>query len=108
MSDLGDKIKAKMGTGYVSSTPAAVTVIPLEALVPPLRRKKQPQPVIERLPDKAFFQVLYNAAEQHWSGCLTIQGGPVFQGRKPGVFPLLRFLDQCYREYLQHKPEGTP
>ena len=156
MSDLADRIKAKM-TGNRSAAAAAAFTPPVVPVVPPepvmaavkalcghdvpfkplpegqedprLKRmasrpckscrskeaarqqampKKKPVAPSERLPDRSYFSVSYNAAEEHWTGTLSIPGCPMFQGRKSGVFTLLRFLDQCYRQHLQKNQVDVP
>jgi hypothetical protein len=63
-------------------------------------QKKQPAGGgTERLPDRAKFEVVYDATRMQWTGTLTI-GDQVFTGAAGGVFKLLNRLDRQYRESL--------
>jgi hypothetical protein len=56
-----------------------------------------------RLPDGSRFEVAYDAAQERWSGSLTVPtpGGPAtFTGSGSGLFPLLSALDRQYRASL--------
>jgi hypothetical protein len=66
-----------------------------------------------RLPDKAEFHAVYDAATQSWSGSLVIPGLESFDNSASGVFRLLRQLDRSYRQTLGAteqaiQPAGAP
>jgi hypothetical protein len=55
---------------------------------------------VERLPDKAAFNLLYDAETTSWTGTLTVDG-QVFEGQGPAVFKLMALLDAKYRRSLE-------
>jgi hypothetical protein len=64
------------------------------------RRAGQSQAHLDgRLPDKARFDVEYDAARTCWHGALVV-GQTVLHGEAPGVFRLLEALDAQYRAWL--------
>jgi hypothetical protein len=69
------------------------------------KAQKSPVPQGGRLPDGSRFEVRYDAAQQQWSGSLTVPtpGGEAatFTGSGSGLFPLLASLDQEYRATLK-------
>lgn len=62
---------------------------------------------MERLPDGAKFEVVYDAGATQWSGTLTI-GEQVFTDSAGGVFKLLHRLDQQYRASQPPAPPQNP
>jgi len=60
-------------------------------------RKAQRADLVPRLPNGALVMAHYDALTTSWSGTLEVEG-QVFEGRASGLFPLLRALDQQYRE----------
>lgn len=57
-----------------------------------------------RLPHGAEFDVKFDAESTTWSGRLTIDTCPTFEGTASGVFYLLTQLDEQYREWLRQQP----
>lgn len=62
-------------------------------------KKKPFGQIMDRLPDGAKFEVVYDASQTRWTGTLTI-GEKVFTDSAGGVFKLLNRLDHQYRQTL--------
>jgi hypothetical protein len=71
-----------------------------EAEQPP-QSGKAAAPHAGRLPDGSRFEVQYDAAQEQWSGSLTVPGPDgepaTFTGSGSALFPLLSSLDRQYR-----------
>src|SRR5262249_18309396 len=65
----------------------------------PTPKKKSVGEGMGRLPDRAKFEVVYDANGTRWTGTLTI-GDKAFTDSAGGVFKLLNRLDRQYRQSL--------
>lgn len=64
---------------------------------------RKPEHNAGRLPDGAKFEVAYNAADEQWTGSLTV-AGQAFTGSAGALFTLLNRLDRKYRQSLPPTP----
>lgn len=102
-----DKIRKKNGlTVPPVNALTAPEPDPLPASAKPLKKPIKPPAPEWRLPHGSRYDVTYDAERKLWVGTLSIPvPGDTYiaTGSKGGVFPLLRMLDQKYRDWLKEK-----